>query len=109
MWRQARNDAGLPSAPILTAMQRRLAPDPDALFRPIQFRSRIGRNALTIQVRSLHAAGFAHIALNLRQSQRGIEDVLAAPLSEGFRHIDTARANEPSKNRGLLRSAHFAG
>ena len=54
-----------------------LDPDPDAPFRPIQFGGRIGRNALTNHVRSLHAAGVAHIAFNLRQSQREIEDVLA--------------------------------
>ena len=77
MWRQARTDAGLPPAPVLTAMHLDLDPDPDASFRPIQFGGRIGRNALTTHVRSLHAAGVAHIAFNLRQSQREIEDVLA--------------------------------
>ncbi|WP_260001293.1 LLM class flavin-dependent oxidoreductase [Sulfitobacter sp. S223] len=77
MWRQARIDAGLPSAPVLTAMHLDLDPDPDARFRPIQFGGRIGRNALITHVQSLHAAGVAHIAFNLRQSQREIEDVLA--------------------------------
>ena len=77
MWRQARTDAGLHPAPVLTAMHLDLDPDPDASFRPIQFGGRIGRNALTTHVRSLHAAGVAHIAFNLRQSQREIEDVLA--------------------------------
>ncbi|WP_276718613.1 TIGR03571 family LLM class oxidoreductase [Pseudooceanicola nitratireducens] len=77
MWRQARTDAGLPPAPVLTAMHLDLDPDPDAPSRPIQFGSRIGRNALITHVQSLHAAGVAHIAFNLRQSQREIEDVLA--------------------------------
>ena len=77
MWRQARNDAGLPAAPGLTAMHLDFDPDPDALFRPIQFGGHIGRNALTTHVRSLHAAGVAQIAFNLRQSQREIGDVLA--------------------------------
>ncbi|WP_018690395.1 TIGR03571 family LLM class oxidoreductase [Ahrensia kielensis] len=77
MWRQARNDAGLPVAPVLTAMHLDLDPNPDAPFQPIQFGGRIGRNALTTHVRSLQAAGVAHIAFKLRQSQREIEDVLA--------------------------------
>ena len=77
MWRQARKDAGLPSAPVLTAMHLDLDPDPDAPFRPIQFGGCVGRNGLIAHVSALHAAGVAHIAFNLRQSQREIEDVLA--------------------------------
>ena len=53
-----------------------LDPDPDALFRPIQFGGRIGRNALIAHLRALHSAGVAHIAFNLRQSRREIADVL---------------------------------
>jgi hypothetical protein len=59
-------------------------------FRPIQFGGRIGRNALTHHVRSLHAAGGAHIAFNLRQSQREIEDVLA----ELSKHVMSEFAQE---------------
>jgi len=83
IWRQACNDADLPSVPVLTAMHLDLAPDPNAPFRPIQFGGRIGRNALTNHVRSLHAAGGAHIAFNLRQSQREIKDV----LTELVKHV----------------------
>lgn len=76
IWRKSREDTGLPPAPVLTAMHLDLDPDPDAPARSIQFGARIGRHALIEHIRALQTAGVAHIAFNLRQSRREIEDVL---------------------------------
>lgn len=82
MWRQARREAGMGPAPVLTAMMLDLAENPMEPLQPMRLGARVGRNALRKYIGELHEVGVSHISINLRQSRRPVEEVLAELSSE---------------------------
>lgn len=82
MWRKARSDAGQPPAPVLTAMMLDLSENPAEPLQPMRLGAHTGRNALREYISGLHEAGVSHLSINLRQSRRPVEDVLAELSTE---------------------------
>lgn len=62
--------------PVVTTMLVDLTADPDEELVPIRLGARTGRHGLVRYLRALEAAGVAHVALNLRPSERPVEEVL---------------------------------
>ncbi|WP_232495737.1 LLM class oxidoreductase [Novosphingobium kaempferiae] len=67
---------GPPGGAFLTPFHLDLAEDPDEEARPIRFGARLGRNALIEHLAALARAGVHHVAINVRQSRRGVSEVL---------------------------------
>ena len=83
-WRQATAGRGA----FISAFHLDLLPDPDAPPEPIRFGARMGRRAAVRHFRALSGAGVDHLALNLRQSQRAVPEVLEEIASEILPALD---------------------
>ncbi len=80
---------------FISAFHLDLLADPDAAPEPIRFGARMGRRAAIRHFRALSAAGVDHLAINLRQSQRDLPEVLdeiAAEILPALNKDDAARA-----------------
>lgn len=71
-WAQATEGRGA----FISAFHLDLLADPEAAPEPIRFGARMGRRAAIRHFRALAAAGVDHLAINLRQSQRDLPEVL---------------------------------
>lgn len=71
-WAEATGGTGA----FLSAFYLDLLEDPDAPFAPTRMGGRSGRTALVEHFSRLHDAGVDHIAINLRQGDRPVEEVM---------------------------------
>jgi luciferase-type oxidoreductase len=78
--------------PFISAFHLDLADNPDAPVQPIRFGARIGRKALIEQFRALRRGGIDHIAINLRQSARPLDEVIEELASEVIPALDESKA-----------------
>ncbi len=62
--------------PLMTTMLVDLLGDARAPMTPMRFGARLGREALISYLRALGASGVSHVAVNLRPSQRPVEEVI---------------------------------
>lgn len=75
--------------PFISAFHLDLA---DAPAQPIRFGARIGRKALIEQFRALRRGGVDHMAINLRQSARPLDEVIEELASEVIPALDESKA-----------------
>lgn len=76
--------------PLFTTMVVNLHEDPQTLLHSIRFGARLGRHALVDYLHGLAEAGVAHVALNLRSSQRDVGEVLQEIAEEVLPHFPTS-------------------
>ena len=78
--------------PFISAFHLDLADNPDAPAQPIRFGARIGRKALIEHFRALRRGGVDHMAINLRQSARPLDEVIEELASEVIPALDESKA-----------------
>jgi luciferase-type oxidoreductase len=78
--------------PFISAFHLDLIDDPDAPAQPIRFGARTGRKALIEHFRALRRGGVDHMAINLRQSVRPVDEVIEELASEIIPVLDENRA-----------------
>lgn len=78
--------------PFISAFHLDLTDDPDARAEPIRFGARIGRKALIEHLRALRRGGVDHMAINLRQSARPLDEVIEELAAEVIPALDESKA-----------------
>lgn len=76
-WNQEVERLGLPYKPYLSALHLKLEENPDAPVNPIRFGVSAGRNRLISLLEDYQTAGLSHMALQLRHSNRPVEEVIS--------------------------------
>jgi len=78
--------------PFISAFHLDLIDNPDAPAQPIRFGARTGRKALIERFRALRRGGVDHMAINLRQSARPLDEVIEELASEIIPVLDENKA-----------------
>jgi luciferase-type oxidoreductase len=76
-WNQELMKLDLDYKPYITAFHLKLEENPDAPVKPIRFGASAGRNQLIKLLESYQIVGVSHMALQLRHSDRPVEEVIS--------------------------------